>query len=273
VLSLLCIVGVLASIAAFLIGFVPPSQFGGGGTSTYILIVGGGVLIIGFLIPGATYAMRKPSWKTAEGLEDEEGPVAAAETPSVGEPQAPRFAPAEGGADEQEIAPSMTASDGGTPPPAGGGGFDPEQHPTPDHPTRRKFIYMGIGVVLGAVLVYGLAAWDQQEDTEEAQAKADQVIASFEGAGYTPPSKDLLVNLFGTDGGNACVDPGAELNEALHRQHLANGAAQVGLRPVISDEDVVRGGLLILDVYCPDKANEVRAYIEEELKYDDVVHE
>jgi hypothetical protein len=52
---------------------------------------------------------------------------------------------------------------------------------------------------------------------------------------------------------------------------LSNGAAQVGVRPVITDEDVVLGQLLILEVYCPDQAEEVRGQLED-LKYDDVVH-
>jgi hypothetical protein len=156
--------------------------------------------------------------------------------------------------------------------PSGGDGFDPESHPTPDHPGRRKLIYGGVGFVVGVALIAGLVAWDDRQKGEEAQAMADEVIAAFEAAGRPPPSKDLLVNLFGTDGGNACVNPGARLNEALHRQFvIANGAAHVGVRPVIADRDVVEGGLLILDVYCPDKAQEVRAYVED-LKYDDVVH-
>ncbi|MBN8867197.1 MAG: amino acid permease [Solirubrobacterales bacterium] len=65
-LGVLCTVGFLSTIAAFLIGFVPPSQFSGGSTITYVLIIGGGVGIIGLLAPFAMYASRKPSWKTAE---------------------------------------------------------------------------------------------------------------------------------------------------------------------------------------------------------------
>jgi amino acid transporter len=64
-LRLLCIVGALSSALAFLIGFVPPSQFGGAGGS-YFVIVGGGVLIVGILIPFALLFFRRPSWKTAE---------------------------------------------------------------------------------------------------------------------------------------------------------------------------------------------------------------
>ncbi|MFN2198229.1 MAG: APC family permease, partial [Anaerolineales bacterium] len=65
-LVFLCIVGLLASAAAFLVGFVPPSQFGGGSPWTYVFIVGGGVLFIGIVIPFLFYYFRKPSWKTAD---------------------------------------------------------------------------------------------------------------------------------------------------------------------------------------------------------------
>jgi amino acid transporter len=65
-LGVLCVVGLLSTLAAFFIGFVPPSQFGGNSTFLYVLIVGGGVGIIGLLIPFLLYSLRKPSWKTAE---------------------------------------------------------------------------------------------------------------------------------------------------------------------------------------------------------------
>ena len=64
-LPVLCVVGCLSSALAFLIGFVPPSQFSSGGAQ-YFLIVGGGVLIVGLLAPLALLLFRKPSWKTAE---------------------------------------------------------------------------------------------------------------------------------------------------------------------------------------------------------------
>jgi amino acid transporter len=66
-LVFLCIVGFAASAAALLVGFVPPSQFGGGNPWTYVGIVAGGVLLIGLLIPFLFYRLRKPSWKTEEG--------------------------------------------------------------------------------------------------------------------------------------------------------------------------------------------------------------
>jgi len=65
-LFLLCIVGFVASAAALLVGFVPPSQFGGSSPWTYVGIVAGGVVLIGLVIPFLFYYLRKPSWKTEE---------------------------------------------------------------------------------------------------------------------------------------------------------------------------------------------------------------
>jgi amino acid transporter len=65
----LCGVGFAASLAALLVGFVPPSQFGGGNPLVYVLIVGGGALGLGLLVPFLFYKLRKDSWKQAEGSE------------------------------------------------------------------------------------------------------------------------------------------------------------------------------------------------------------
>jgi glutamate:GABA antiporter len=62
----LCVVGFLASVAALLIGFVPPSQFGGGGPVTYLVIVLGGLGVVGLLIPYLFLKFRKPSWRSAD---------------------------------------------------------------------------------------------------------------------------------------------------------------------------------------------------------------
>ncbi|MFI6898324.1 APC family permease [Streptomyces sp. NPDC050256] len=64
-LGLLCVVGWLASAAALLIGFVPPSQFGDGSTWAYVGIIGGGLVILGLIVPWAFLRLRKPGWKTA----------------------------------------------------------------------------------------------------------------------------------------------------------------------------------------------------------------
>ncbi|WP_033284098.1 APC family permease [Streptomyces sp. NRRL F-525] len=69
-LHLLCTVGLLASVAALAIGFVPPSQFGGGSVWSYVGIIGGGLVILGLLIPWAFLKFRKPGWRTEASTED-----------------------------------------------------------------------------------------------------------------------------------------------------------------------------------------------------------
>jgi amino acid transporter len=65
----LCGVGFAASLAALLVGFIPPSQFESGNTGLYLLIVGGGALGLGLLVPFLFYRFRKPSWKQPERAE------------------------------------------------------------------------------------------------------------------------------------------------------------------------------------------------------------
>jgi amino acid transporter len=62
----LCGIGFAASLAALLVGFIPPSQFGPGNAGVYFLIVAGGALGLGLLAPFLFYKMRKPSWKQPE---------------------------------------------------------------------------------------------------------------------------------------------------------------------------------------------------------------
>ncbi|MFD6064867.1 APC family permease [Rhodococcus wratislaviensis] len=65
----LCGVGFAASLAALLIGFIPPSQFSSGNAGVYVLIVAGGALGLGLLVPYLFYKSRKPSWKQPEESE------------------------------------------------------------------------------------------------------------------------------------------------------------------------------------------------------------
>ncbi|PAU45952.1 APC family permease [Streptomyces albireticuli] len=58
--------GFAASLAAMCIGFVPPEQFGGGPLWRYLLTVGGGLLVLGFLAPLALLKFRKPHWVAPE---------------------------------------------------------------------------------------------------------------------------------------------------------------------------------------------------------------
>jgi putative glutamate/gamma-aminobutyrate antiporter len=62
-LSFLCGVGLIASAAAIVIGFVPPSQFESGNAGVYVLIILAGTVLIGLLPPWLFLRFRKPSWQ------------------------------------------------------------------------------------------------------------------------------------------------------------------------------------------------------------------
>lgn len=75
-LTLLCVVGLASSCAAFLIGFVPPSQFGSSGPLGYALLILAGVVLIGLLPPLLLLKLRKPSWQTEPDVSDATAPAA-----------------------------------------------------------------------------------------------------------------------------------------------------------------------------------------------------
>jgi len=60
----ICIVGSVASIAAALIGLVPPSQLGHANVPAYVLALLTAVLVVGVLPPVLLHRLRRPSWKS-----------------------------------------------------------------------------------------------------------------------------------------------------------------------------------------------------------------
>jgi amino acid transporter len=66
-LGLLCVLGVASSVAALVIGFIPPSQFGHLNPVTYVLLILAGVVLIGVLPPILLDRFRKPAWKVTDG--------------------------------------------------------------------------------------------------------------------------------------------------------------------------------------------------------------
>ncbi len=64
-LGLLCLLGAVSSVAALVIGFIPPSQFGHSNPLTYAVLILAGILAIGILPPLLMDRLRKPGWKAA----------------------------------------------------------------------------------------------------------------------------------------------------------------------------------------------------------------
>ncbi len=59
----ICVVGALASLAACIVGLLPPSQLGHTSTPVYVSAMLAGLLLIGVLPPALLYRLRRPEWK------------------------------------------------------------------------------------------------------------------------------------------------------------------------------------------------------------------
>ncbi len=152
-----------------------------------------------------------------------------------------------------------------TPPPtpsAEGEAKDPKHH---------NRMYWLIGGVLVVLLVAGIVHYRNENHSEEAAKKAAQLTALFEAHGLAVPAdQDTIINVLGTDGGPVCANPNDALTQAMLTFNLANGAAGVGIRPIIVSRRVLEGEALILAVYCPDELAEYEDYLDDK-DFDDVI--
>jgi hypothetical protein len=125
----------------------------------------------------------------------------------------------------------------------------------------RRWVIVG---VLAILLVVGLSTFRFQQRDPEANAKADQLTAMLQAGGLpVPHDRDSITRVLGTDGGPVCDDPGSALRKAMLDGQLVNGAASVGQRPIRAEVNLVRGELLVLQVYCPDQLDQARARIHD----------
>lgn len=142
--------------------------------------------------------------------------------------------------------------------------------PSETEPRReRTWIYITACVILAVLLLVSLLTFSSHRQTNEANQKADQLIAALAAAGARTPDRDQIVRVLGTDGGATCENPNDALGRAVLFTQLANGAAGPGARPVIVDSKVLKGQLLIIQIYCPDELNDFKEFVED-LKTDDV---
>jgi hypothetical protein len=122
-----------------------------------------------------------------------------------------------------------------------------------------RTIYWIIGGVLVVLCVIGLVTYSGQKETQEAQAKAQELTQKLDAAGLpVPQDETILVRTLGSDGGAVCDNPASALGKASLIDTITNGADFVGRRPVIIDRRVLRGEALILQVYCPDELQDYR---------------
>ncbi len=134
---------------------------------------------------------------------------------------------------------------------------------------ERTLIYIGVGVVIVALMVLGLILFTSGKETRQAEDKADQFIAAMSAAGAGTPDRDQVIRVLGSDGGATCEDPNSALSRSILYSQLTSGAAGPGLRPIVADRDLLQGQLLIVKIYCPDELPDFQEFVDN-LKTDDV---
>ena len=128
---------------------------------------------------------------------------------------------------------------------------------------ERRIIYIVIAVALVLLLIIALVFYRKAESSQEAQDKANQLIAALQKAGVRAvPSQEQIVARLGDDGGAICANPSSALRQALLFDQLTNGASGPGRRPVIADSRIFKGELLVIQIYCPDELPAFQQMVE-----------
>jgi Tfp pilus assembly protein FimT len=127
---------------------------------------------------------------------------------------------------------------------------------------ENRTVYIVAGIVVVALTIIALLTFRSGKESEQAEQKANQLITALTAAGARAPSQEQVVRLLGDDGGAVCDDPSGSLRKGLLLGQLMNGAAGPGMRPVIADKRVVRGQLLVLQIYCPDELPRFQEFVD-----------
>jgi Tfp pilus assembly protein FimT len=111
--------------------------------------------------------------------------------------------------------------------------------------------YLVAGIVLLVLTGVAMVAFLSGRNERQADEKAAQLHSQLTAAGLPAPSTARIAQVLGDDGGGVCADPHNALRRGVLYGMLTNGAAGPGLRPVIVDNNVLKGQLAIMKVYCP----------------------
>jgi Tfp pilus assembly protein FimT len=127
----------------------------------------------------------------------------------------------------------------------------------------RRVVYIVITLALVILLIIALVFYRSAESDQQAQDKANQLIAALQKAGVrTVPSQEQIVRVLGNNGRALCKDPSSGLRRSILFDQLTNGASGPGRRPVIVDNRVFKGQLLVIQIYCPDKLPQFQQMVE-----------
>ena len=126
---------------------------------------------------------------------------------------------------------------------------------------RERTIYWLVGGGLALLLVVMLVGWNYDRQNDEADAKAQELIAAYEEAGLRAPDQDQIARTLGDDGGQVCETADSELVQGYWKLRLMVGG-EFYTRAVRLDGRVREGLSLVVDVYCPEKRPDIEDLFE-----------
>jgi hypothetical protein len=126
---------------------------------------------------------------------------------------------------------------------------------------RERTIYWIVAGVFGVLLIVMLVAWNYDRQNEEANQKAQQLIAALEEAGLPAPDQDQIARVLGDDGGQVCETADSELVQGYWKLRLMIGG-EFYVRAAPLDGRIREGLSLVVDIYCPDKRPDIEDFFE-----------
>ena len=136
---------------------------------------------------------------------------------------------------------------------------------------RERTIYWIIAGGFGVLLIVMLVAWNYDRQNDEADAKAQELIAAYEAAGLQAPDQDQIARVLGDDGGQVCETADSDFVQGYWKLRLAVGG-EFYQRATRLDPRVREGLSLVVDVYCPEKRPDIEEFFED-WDFDDVVRD
>lgn len=240
-------VGLVTSVVVFMIGLVPPSQFGNGSPATYVLLLLGGTLAIGIGVPALFLALRKPEWKT--GLAAEAVPQAVSGS-AASAPAAASVEKMPVAAEKVKEAPSKRKAAGSFP------GFM----------STAWFKWTAAIAIIAIVSVLGMVVWQEPKQNAEAEKMAQQLYDLAVEEGFKFPSEDKTVDafkmMFGDDGGAAADTADSDIAQAQLADSVDTSTGEINQRPGPIDVRILEFESLVLEVYRPDALPKYREFLD-----------
>jgi hypothetical protein len=135
--------------------------------------------------------------------------------------------------------------------------------------TNRR-IYWIVGGIFAVLLVLMLVGWGYNRSNAAADQKAQQLMAAYGAAGLpVPADTGQIARVLGDDGGAVCDFAGSDIQTGYLKTRLGVGG-EFYYRPTRVDRRMLRGLLLVVKVYCPDKLPAVEK-LNGDLRYSNVV--